>query len=221
MAPVAAPGMRFSGLPWHQGEEEVEQVPAEILYQGLLPSLPQYMVSWGALGFPRALLCPSGADLGGPHPGASLHCSVPVQWCPLGFLPSAHMQPCYSLLWWGGGPVAGPPVPIRFSVSPFSPDRSAEDPPCRSPHLQSQDGLHQYPGRRLAGGDAVSDHGGGPEAAGDDGSQAEWCGLGWGCSEASWLILVFCSVVCQEFCVAAGAGCRWLLRAQGLAGLSS
>lgn len=47
---VAAPGMRFSGLFWHQGEEEVEQVPAEILYQGLLPSLPQYMVSWGALG---------------------------------------------------------------------------------------------------------------------------------------------------------------------------
>lgn len=42
---VAAPGMRFSGLFWHQGEEEVEQVPAEILYQGLLPSLPQYMVS--------------------------------------------------------------------------------------------------------------------------------------------------------------------------------
>lgn len=43
-------GMWFSGLSWHQGEEEVEQVPAEILYQGLLPSLPQYMVSWGALG---------------------------------------------------------------------------------------------------------------------------------------------------------------------------
>lgn len=28
-----------------KGEEEVEQVPAETLYQGLLPSLPQYMVS--------------------------------------------------------------------------------------------------------------------------------------------------------------------------------
>uniref|UniRef100_A0A663LKB0 Striatin interacting protein 1 n=1 Tax=Athene cunicularia TaxID=194338 RepID=A0A663LKB0_ATHCN len=43
--PVAAPGVRFSGLSWHQGEEEVEQVPAEILYQGLLPSLPQYMIA--------------------------------------------------------------------------------------------------------------------------------------------------------------------------------
>uniref|UniRef100_A0A8C2RTK9 Striatin-interacting protein 1 n=1 Tax=Capra hircus TaxID=9925 RepID=A0A8C2RTK9_CAPHI len=28
-----------------QGEEEVEQVPAETLYQGLLPSLPQYMIA--------------------------------------------------------------------------------------------------------------------------------------------------------------------------------
>lgn len=52
---VAAPGMRFSGLSWHQGEEEVEQVPAEILYQGLLPSLPQYMVSWGALASPGSV----------------------------------------------------------------------------------------------------------------------------------------------------------------------
>lgn len=42
---VFALGMRLSALSWHQGEEEVEQVPAEILYQGLLPSLPQYMVS--------------------------------------------------------------------------------------------------------------------------------------------------------------------------------
>uniref|UniRef100_A0A8C0FSG5 Striatin interacting protein 1 n=1 Tax=Bubo bubo TaxID=30461 RepID=A0A8C0FSG5_BUBBB len=45
MAPVATPGVRFSGLSWHQGEEVVEQVPAEILYQGLLPSLPQYMIA--------------------------------------------------------------------------------------------------------------------------------------------------------------------------------
>lgn len=55
MVLMAAPGMRFSGLSWHQGEEEVEQVPAEILYQGLLPSLPQYMVSWGALGSPGSV----------------------------------------------------------------------------------------------------------------------------------------------------------------------
>lgn len=40
-----APRVRLCALSWHQGEEEVEQVPAEILYQGLLPSLPQYMVS--------------------------------------------------------------------------------------------------------------------------------------------------------------------------------
>lgn len=33
-----------------KGEEEVEQVPAETLYQGLLPSLPQYMVSAPAFG---------------------------------------------------------------------------------------------------------------------------------------------------------------------------
>ncbi|KFO10513.1 Striatin-interacting protein 1, partial [Balearica regulorum gibbericeps] len=31
--------------PLSGGEEEVEQVPAEILYQGLLPSLPQYMIA--------------------------------------------------------------------------------------------------------------------------------------------------------------------------------
>ncbi|NXL68369.1 STRP1 protein, partial [Chordeiles acutipennis] len=31
--------------PFSGGEEEVEQVPAEILYQGLLPSLPQYMIA--------------------------------------------------------------------------------------------------------------------------------------------------------------------------------
>lgn len=37
---------RAVALPlWPKGEEEVEQVPAETLYQGLLPSLPQYMVS--------------------------------------------------------------------------------------------------------------------------------------------------------------------------------
>uniref|UniRef100_A0A8B9PE53 Striatin interacting protein 1 n=1 Tax=Apteryx owenii TaxID=8824 RepID=A0A8B9PE53_APTOW len=40
-----APKVRLSHLSWHQGEEEVEQVPAEILYQGLLPSLPQYMIA--------------------------------------------------------------------------------------------------------------------------------------------------------------------------------
>uniref|UniRef100_A0A8C4KHY6 Striatin interacting protein 1 n=1 Tax=Dromaius novaehollandiae TaxID=8790 RepID=A0A8C4KHY6_DRONO len=40
-----APKVRLSHLLWHQGEEEVEQVPAEILYQGLLPSLPQYMIA--------------------------------------------------------------------------------------------------------------------------------------------------------------------------------
>lgn len=39
-------GVGLVSLPlWSQGEEEVEQVPAETLYQGLLPSLPQYMVS--------------------------------------------------------------------------------------------------------------------------------------------------------------------------------
>uniref|UniRef100_A0A8C3L2V2 Striatin interacting protein 1 n=1 Tax=Chrysolophus pictus TaxID=9089 RepID=A0A8C3L2V2_CHRPC len=42
---VFALRMRLSALSWHQGEEEVEQVPAEILYQGLLPSLPQYMIA--------------------------------------------------------------------------------------------------------------------------------------------------------------------------------
>lgn len=29
----------------HQGEEEVEMSSTELLYQGILPSLPQYMVS--------------------------------------------------------------------------------------------------------------------------------------------------------------------------------
>lgn len=38
-----------------KGEEDVEQVPAETLYQGLLPSLPQYMVSAPALGPLRCL----------------------------------------------------------------------------------------------------------------------------------------------------------------------
>ena len=36
-------------------------------------------------------------------------------------------------------------------------DRSAEDFARSSSDLQSQDGLHQHPGRRAAGGDAVSD----------------------------------------------------------------
>lgn len=31
--------------PPHQGEEEVEMSSIELLYQGILPSLPQYMVS--------------------------------------------------------------------------------------------------------------------------------------------------------------------------------
>lgn len=31
--------------PCHQGEEEVEMCSTELLYQGILPSLPQYMVS--------------------------------------------------------------------------------------------------------------------------------------------------------------------------------
>ncbi|KAM8976832.1 striatin-interacting protein 1 [Pelodytes ibericus] len=35
----------FLRCPLSGGEEEVEQVPAEILYQGLLPSLPQYMIA--------------------------------------------------------------------------------------------------------------------------------------------------------------------------------
>lgn len=35
----------FIRCPLSGGEEEVEQVPAEILYQGLLPSLPQYMIA--------------------------------------------------------------------------------------------------------------------------------------------------------------------------------
>ncbi|XP_056413884.1 striatin-interacting protein 1 [Hyla sarda] len=35
----------FIMCPLSGGEEEVEQVPAEILYQGLLPSLPQYMIA--------------------------------------------------------------------------------------------------------------------------------------------------------------------------------
>ncbi|NWS77674.1 STRP1 protein, partial [Crotophaga sulcirostris] len=35
----------FLRSPLSGGEEEVEQVPAEILYQGLLPSLPQYMIA--------------------------------------------------------------------------------------------------------------------------------------------------------------------------------
>ncbi|XP_018412749.1 PREDICTED: striatin-interacting protein 1 [Nanorana parkeri] len=35
----------FLKCPLSGGEEEVEQVPAEILYQGLLPSLPQYMIA--------------------------------------------------------------------------------------------------------------------------------------------------------------------------------
>lgn len=36
-------------------------------------------------------------------------------------------------------------------------DCSAEDPACSCSDFQSQDRLHQYPGRRAAGGDAVSD----------------------------------------------------------------
>lgn len=36
-------------------------------------------------------------------------------------------------------------------------DRSAEDPARSCSDFQSQDGLHQHPGRRAAGGDAVSD----------------------------------------------------------------
>ncbi|ERE91048.1 protein FAM40A-like protein [Cricetulus griseus] len=35
----------FLRSPLSGGEEEVEQVPAETLYQGLLPSLPQYMIA--------------------------------------------------------------------------------------------------------------------------------------------------------------------------------
>ncbi|XP_041438873.1 uncharacterized protein LOC100158439 isoform X2 [Xenopus laevis] len=35
----------FLRCPLSGGEEEVEQVPTEILYQGLLPSLPQYMIA--------------------------------------------------------------------------------------------------------------------------------------------------------------------------------
>ncbi|XP_073398538.1 striatin-interacting protein 1 [Dendrobates tinctorius] len=35
----------FIRCPLSGGEEEVDQVPAEILYQGLLPSLPQYMIA--------------------------------------------------------------------------------------------------------------------------------------------------------------------------------
>lgn len=109
---VAAPGMRFSGLSWHQGEEEVEQVPAEILYQGLLPSLPQYMVSWGALGVPWALLCPPGADLGVPHSGASLHCSIPFQRCPQVFFPPLYtsllLLPAMGRGAWGQSPCSHP-----------------------------------------------------------------------------------------------------------------
>ncbi|KAE8623544.1 hypothetical protein XENTR_v10005646 [Xenopus tropicalis] len=39
----------FLRCPLSGGEEEVEQVPTEILYQGLLPSLPQYMVRFSLL----------------------------------------------------------------------------------------------------------------------------------------------------------------------------
>lgn len=34
----------FFFLPLFQGEEEVEMSSTELLYQGILPSLPQYMV---------------------------------------------------------------------------------------------------------------------------------------------------------------------------------
>uniref|UniRef100_A0A8C3RGU6 Striatin interacting protein 1 n=1 Tax=Cyanoderma ruficeps TaxID=181631 RepID=A0A8C3RGU6_9PASS len=40
-----APAALWVPLAHLPGEEEVEQVPAEILYQGLLPSLPQYMIA--------------------------------------------------------------------------------------------------------------------------------------------------------------------------------
>lgn len=47
-----------------------------------------------------------------------------------------------------------------FASTPASSaDRSAEDPPCCSTHLQGQDWLHQHPGRCLAWGDAVSPQG--------------------------------------------------------------
>lgn len=150
-----APRVRLCALSWHQGEEEVEQVPAEILYQGLLPSLPQYMVSTAG---PRGSAPSSWGCLTLRSPSAALSLSSHAY----GFssLPANTSLPPSSAGDGGLRLVS----PVQFSVSPFPPDCSAEDPPCCSPHFQSQNGLHQHPGRRLAGGDAVSDRGGRAEA---------------------------------------------------------
>lgn len=101
-------GMRFAALFCHQGEEEVEQVPAEILYQGLLPSLPQYMVSTAV---PWALLHPPEADLGVPHPEVSPCCSAPFQPRSQIFFPP---NKCITatILCWGERPLPGFPCPI-------------------------------------------------------------------------------------------------------------
>lgn len=106
-----APRVRLCALSWHQGEEEVEQVPAEILYQGLLPSLPQYMVSTAG---PRGSAPSSWGCLTLRSPSAAL--SLSSHALRVFFPPSKHITS--SILCWGRWPTVGFPRPIfRLSLS--------------------------------------------------------------------------------------------------------
>lgn len=85
-------GVLYLYLLCYKGEEEVEQVPAETLYQGLLPSLPQYMVSAPALEVSPPLRECSGSGTP-PVPistchGTALPATLALRGCPAGVSPS-------------------------------------------------------------------------------------------------------------------------------------
>lgn len=114
-----------------KGEEEVEQVPAETLYQGLLPSLPQYMVSSLCLRPRRSTGCSPSFSLQG----------------------SCHLRTLRSPTSQGIVVVLGSDAHLSGL---FFPDCPSEDPTGSSSHIESQNRLHQHPGRCSARGDAVS-----------------------------------------------------------------
>lgn len=108
-----------------KGEEEVEQVPAETLYQGLLPSLPQYMVSALCLGL---LL---GHEI--PHRLVS-------------FMPTRLLSPWHLQEFPSQGFILVLASDAHLSALLF-PDCPTEDPTGCSSHIKSQNRLNQHPGR--------------------------------------------------------------------------
>ena len=126
------------------------------MYQGLLPSLPQYMVSALSEGSGPG---PLGGQQSAPAMGSPsrLHWTWECVFQPLPPLSEPLWEDCFPL-----GRTTSPlhPAPGRSRAGCLRvsscPDCAAEDPAGCSSHLKGQNRLDQHPSGRPARGDAVS-----------------------------------------------------------------